>query len=171
MNLTRMRDNFNWTSYIKPIAHKYRNKLSLFDQDIINIIISNNTGSYYKSTINSRYDAHSDRYYHLTCDWNYRKRCCETRRQQPDTACQSAIISGAKLVHALEHGFDENANKSIFSNIYQIFKLYRYQQSICTHLLPQIRMSFEKRLLKSARCYEQRFELIRHMENNCLIKK
>jgi hypothetical protein len=43
MNLTRMRA-FQWTTHIQPITERYARKLHLFDQNIINIILSNNTG-------------------------------------------------------------------------------------------------------------------------------
>jgi hypothetical protein len=41
MNLTRLR-SFNWTTHIKHIAQEYASKLKLGDQDIINILFSNN---------------------------------------------------------------------------------------------------------------------------------
>ncbi len=43
MNLTRMR-TFGWTDYLEPYLSQYKHDIHYGDQDIINIILHNNTG-------------------------------------------------------------------------------------------------------------------------------
>lgn len=43
MDLNKMRE-FNWVDQLKPILKKYKSRLLLGDQDIINIIFSKQTG-------------------------------------------------------------------------------------------------------------------------------
>ena len=50
MNLTRMREfEGGWTENIMQVVHKYKKKMILADQDILNILFSNKVSSRYRT--------------------------------------------------------------------------------------------------------------------------
>jgi hypothetical protein len=105
-----------------------------------------------------------DRYFKLTCDWNYN--CFPT----PRAPCMPANDTGVKLVHAFDLGFHKNIDQSSFSSLYNILKLHRMdrnQSNICSNLLPKIENAMQS-LPKSASCYTDRLELIRHVRLRCM---
>ncbi|KPM05585.1 glycosyltransferase-like protein [Sarcoptes scabiei] len=83
MNLTKMRQ-FDWIKRTEEIYQNFRNKIVWGDQDIINIIFSEN----------------QDRIHLFGCNWNYRPDHCVY-----GLTCRRAVTEGIKILHGNRDSF------------------------------------------------------------------
>ncbi|XP_063875952.1 uncharacterized protein LOC135108970 isoform X2 [Scylla paramamosain] len=98
MNLTRVRAfEGGWTENIIPIMEEYKTKLSLADQDILNILFSNETTAKHL--------------YELGCEWNYREKLCS----MGSSKCKSAQQLGVGLLHGAALTFVNGVEKKFRS--------------------------------------------------------
>lgn len=119
-----------------------------------------------------------DQFYVLSCDWNYRGRHCYCSRINSKNECVRATETGVKLVHGNNRAFSilniqlfkyGYRNGSIFHSLYELIKLYRIGDtiSICNKFLVDLKRAFNG-LTNASMCYDQRFDLTRHIETYCL---
>ncbi|XP_045119475.1 glucoside xylosyltransferase 2-like isoform X2 [Portunus trituberculatus] len=100
MNLTRVRGyEGGWTENIMRIVDKYKRKLTLPDQDILNILFSNKTTA--------------QQLYQLGCEWNYRPKLCSHGYNKCSRAKQLGVglLHGAAVtfIYSIERKFKETA--------------------------------------------------------------
>ncbi|KHJ42891.1 glycosyltransferase, family 8 [Trichuris suis] len=99
MNLTRMRA-FSWSSHMYPLLEKYKYNITWGDQDLINILFSEN----------------EDGVLLFTCDWNYRPDHCMYTQ-----LCKSADEKGISILHGSRSYFKLD-KQPIFKLTYEIIK-------------------------------------------------
>ncbi|XP_071538508.1 glucoside xylosyltransferase 2-like [Panulirus ornatus] len=95
MNLTRMK-NFpdgGWTAANMKVFDKYKKKLRLADQDILNIL----------------FHEYPDHLYELGCEWNYRIFQCS----QGSNKCPNAASNGISILHGNAMAFVNGAEMKL----------------------------------------------------------
>ncbi|XP_071519950.1 glucoside xylosyltransferase 1-like [Panulirus ornatus] len=118
MNLTRLREfPGGWSKSVLVVAYKYKNRLTLADQDIVNIIFSRE---------------HSGRMYELGCEWNVRPRVCSRSMNK----CSGAASRGVAVLHGCSMTFmtDEELR---FRAVFEAWEQYDLRRPV-RHLLRQL---------------------------------
>ncbi|XP_063875958.1 glucoside xylosyltransferase 1-like isoform X1 [Scylla paramamosain] len=111
MNLTRLRAfEGGWTENIMHILDKYKTKLSLADQDILNILFSNKTTAKHL--------------YELGCEWNYREKLCSKGRNK----CKRAQQLGVGLLHGAALTF-VNDKEQKFQAVFDAWERHQLGES------------------------------------------
>ncbi len=118
MNLTRMRQ-VGYLDEIKTIADKWGDKITFFDQDLINLYF---------------YD-HPERYLLLPCRFNYLTFHCLAGNKMCESAEKESII----VLHGLNKVFRENSTLPTFQWVYQAFKNYELGTDLDKNLLETLK--------------------------------
>nr|XP_045622130.1 glucoside xylosyltransferase 1-like isoform X2 [Procambarus clarkii] len=109
MNLTRLR-NFTggWIETILDVKEKYKGKLSLAEQDILNIIFSRER---------------SPQIYELGCEWDFWQRMCSDGYNK----CPGAASRGVAIIHGCAQTFFFNQERKIQAvfEVWEKFQLGR----------------------------------------------
>lgn len=104
MNLTKMRQ-FDWIKRTEEIYRNFRNKIVWGDQDIINIIFSEN----------------QDRIHLFGCNWNYRPDHCVY-----GLTCRRAVTEGIKILHGNRDSF-VGSKQPAFKFIFEYFENFDFK--------------------------------------------
>ncbi|KAJ8050729.1 Glucoside xylosyltransferase 2 [Holothuria leucospilota] len=97
LNLTRMRD-FKWSKRLVLIYKQYKDKISLGDQDLINVVLF----------------FHSDTVLEMPCEWNYRPHHCSR-----GNTCQRIETEGIALLHGFTSIFHSSGP---FGAVYETYR-------------------------------------------------
>jgi len=94
-----------WTGACLAIADKYRTRIKLADQDILNILFS----------------FYPEKLYELPCEWNYRVWLCS---QQGGNKCPTAEENGVAVLHGNALAFVKGHEMKI-QKIYETFQAFK----------------------------------------------
>ncbi|CAG7720869.1 unnamed protein product [Allacma fusca] len=101
MNLTRIRSS-GWTGKILEVTSEFKSKITLADQDILNIYFHSNP----------------EEVHELTCDWNFRPFQC-----RKGSFCQDLTLTqGISALHGNALSFTSEGSEPLFHTVFSTFQ-------------------------------------------------
>jgi len=121
MDLQRMRSlPDGWTGATMAMHDKYKTRIKLADQDILNILFS----------------FYPEKLFELPCEWNYRVWLCS----QEENKCPGAEENGVSILHGNALAFVKG-NEMKIQKVFEAFEQFRLGEETLTQLVTRLEAS------------------------------
>jgi len=121
MDLQRMRSlPDGWTGATMAMHDKYKTRIKLADQDILNILFS----------------FYPEKLFELPCEWNYRVWLCS----EEENKCPGAEENGVSILHGNALAFVKG-NEMKIQKVFEAFEQFRLGEENIAHLVTQLEAS------------------------------